>query len=89
MALFSKEDHHKYPPEIWVVKKHGSKWGVFTTESDNPINTFTTKIEAIRATTNGLLVDLYEKERRWYAGETVTGWKPYAGLTTTPQIVNS
>lgn len=83
MSLFTKPEHASNSPATWTVRKHGSKWGVFAANQSNPIDTFTTRAAAIEATTHGRLVDLYEKERRWYAGDNVLGWKPSPYRDTT------
>lgn len=75
MALFMKEDHAANPPETWQVRKVAERrWELFV-----PIyglETFPTKKAAEAAKVSGFLVNLYEKERRYYAGQDVPGWKP-------------
>jgi hypothetical protein len=44
------------------------------------LDSFTRKSDAEAATTEGWLLNLYRDEARWYAGESVRGWKPYAEL---------
>jgi len=80
--LFSKEDHPKYPPSSWTVRKHGRKWGLFAGSCDYPLGTFLTKREAEQAKLSGFLVALYEKEGRWFAGERIQGWKLYSECVT-------
>ncbi len=82
MSLFTPETHNANSPDTWTVRKSGRRFGVFSMNSENPLNSFTTKREADEATKTGPLVDLYEKERRWYAGEQVSGWKPFSTSTT-------
>lgn len=84
MAMFSYQDHKINDPTTWIVKKHGRKWGLFTQNHENPLDTFNTKIEANLAKTTGRLVDLYQKEAKWYAGEVVAGWKSYSPPKRTP-----
>lgn len=77
--MFTKEDHPKYPPESWQVRKHGRKWGLYLTpDAEYPSQTFATKREAEEAKTKGFYVTLYAKEGRWYAGEHIQGWKPFS-----------
>jgi len=71
--LLRREDHPNHPPETWTVAKHGRKWCLFI--AGHCADTFATKHEAERAKTRGFLFDLYHKERRWYAGESIPGWK--------------
>lgn len=84
MALFTTpEAHAANPPESWEVSKAADRvWRL--APADAPagaaLDTFTTKAKAEAAKVSGWLVDLYEKEGRWYAGETVTGWRPYADV---------
>ena len=41
------------------------------------LHTTTTRHEAEELKSSGTYVALYEKEGRWFAGESVAGWKPY------------
>lgn len=78
MSIFaSPAEHAAHPPSSWTVRKHGRKWGLFI-GNEHPADTFLTKRQAEAAKTTGFLADLYAKELRWYAGEAVYGWKPYA-----------
>lgn len=77
MSLFgSPEEHAANPPSSWTVEKWGYKWHLCV--NGNSLDSFTTKREAERAKTQGFHANLYEKERRWYAGEKVDGWKMYS-----------
>lgn len=77
MALFRDPvEHAANPPQTWEVVKVGERlWhlvaagAVLTSEK--------TRREAKRARTEGFYVNLYEKERKQFAGESVDGWKPY------------
>lgn len=79
MALFATPaEHAANPPETWkAVKRLERKWHL-TTADGTVLDGFTTRGDALEATLSGPLVRLYEQERRWYAGEPVAGWKPYA-----------
>lgn len=82
MSLFSSPaEHAANPPSTWTVRKHGRRWGLYCAISDNPIDSFGTKREAIAAKTDGLSARLYAKESKWYAGELVPGWKLYSPPT--------
>jgi hypothetical protein len=37
-----------------------------------------TRKHAVEALTDGFAARLWEKERRWYAGESIPGWKTWA-----------
>lgn len=77
MALFREKDHAANPPESWVVRKAADRcWQLMPASGAGVISTFPRKRDAETARTMGFWVDLYEKERRYYAGENVPGWKP-------------
>lgn len=80
MALFTTpEAHAANPPETWEVSKAAERlWYLAPADAAGVLDSFTTKTAAEAAKVSGWLVDLYEKEGRWYAGETVAGWRPYA-----------
>jgi hypothetical protein len=90
--MFPKETHPHNPPETWKVQKITPRNWALTTADTRPYNdvdgwdhrciiaTFPRRKDAAMAKTVGFWVDLYEKERRWYAGEQVAGWKPYADV---------
>lgn len=75
--LFAPHEHAANPPHSWIVRKHGRRWALCAACYDNPIDTFDTKREAEAAKLTGFHVDLYEKEGRWFRGESIPGWKPY------------
>lgn len=78
MSIFSgPQEHEANPPSSWTVRKIGRKWGLFLADYDNPADTFKTKTDAEAAKCSGFLFDLYEREKRWYAGGHVAGWKTY------------
>jgi hypothetical protein len=75
MIFASPAEHAANPPHTWTVCKRGRKWALCAL--DHPLDFFDTKKAAEAAKTTGFIANLYEKERRWYAGEPVSGWKPY------------
>lgn len=75
--LFSAQDHPHNPPATWRVEKSGRKWKLVAKDGGT-LDTFDTKRAAEAAKSTGIIADLYEKERRWFAGEHIPGWKPYA-----------
>jgi hypothetical protein len=79
--LFGKEQHEQNHPRTWTVERRGRKFHIVTTDGLS-LDSFETKRAAIQATQSGFLVDLYHKETRWFAGESVPGWRPYAEAKT-------
>lgn len=79
MSIFaSPEEHAANPPSTWEVRQWGRKWVLVCTKWPiTTLATFTTMREAKQAKITGFLADLYAKESRWYAGESVDNWKPY------------
>jgi hypothetical protein len=73
--LFPPETHAENPPATWRVGKCGRRWSL-TDAAGAVLESFDTKRAAEAARTSGHSAELYEKERRWYAGENVPGWKP-------------
>jgi hypothetical protein len=80
MSLFADPlTHAANPPESWSVVKLGEHHWVLTTASGiGTLDTFKTRHAAEEAKCSGHLFDLYNDEVRWYAGESVRNWKPYA-----------
>lgn len=80
MALhLNLAEHEADPPAAWHVEKHGRRWALVSS-SGGTLDTFATKREALAAKESGFLASLYEKEGRWFRGETVPGWKPYSAI---------
>jgi hypothetical protein len=77
MALhLTPEEHDADPPSGWTVHKHGRRWQL-RSKDGGVFDTFDTKRQAEAAKTSGRLFDLYQKEGRWFKGETPPGWKSY------------
>lgn len=78
MALHTTpEAHAANPPESWrVVKVAPRRWDLQAADGD-VIDSFTTKRDAEEHKTGGRWAQLYADEGRWFAGESVRGWKPY------------
>ena len=76
--LFSKDEHSANAPETWVAVKLGRTWQLRTQDGGVLEYRIPTKRQAEALKHSGHLVHLYEQERRWYAGEQVAGWRPYA-----------
>lgn len=79
MSLFSgPEEHDANPPESWeVVKVMDRLWHLRPAGADYCLDSFTTRKAAEARRTAGFEFELWHKEARWYAGETVPGWRPY------------
>jgi hypothetical protein len=79
MSLFTgPAEHAANPPQTWTVVRKGSHNYQLRTAGGVRLDSFERKRDAEAATTSGPLVALYERERRWYAGETIPGWRPYS-----------
>lgn len=80
MSLFANPvTHAAHPPETWVVEKVSDRnWAVKAWPDGPVMDTASTRKGAEAFKAEGWLVRLYEKEHRWYRGETVDGWVPYA-----------
>lgn len=73
----SPEAHAANPPSTWVVVKVAPRlWALQS--AGNTMQTYPTRRQAAEAAVCGHHVKLWHDEARWYAGGTVTGWKPYA-----------
>ena len=72
------QDHDADPPASWTVVKAADRAWRLTSSLGHTIDTFTTRRDAEEERESGRWVNLYAKEGRWFAGEPVTGWKPYA-----------
>jgi len=78
MSLFNNPtEHADNPPETWRVVKVGRRYELQTATGVR-LDSFERKGHAEKALIDGHLVRLYGDESRWYAGESVNGWKPYA-----------
>jgi hypothetical protein len=83
VSLFpTPEEHAAHPPESWQVRKRAPRlWGLFARPTDTePLESFTTRREAEANKITGHLVNLYQIEEQWFAGETPHGWRPYADV---------
>jgi hypothetical protein len=77
MLFPSPEYHTANPPETWIVVRVGRKYQL-QTKDGACLQGYPRKRDAERDKTSGFYFDLYHKERRWYAGEPILGWRPYA-----------
>jgi len=73
------EQHQAEPPSAWEVTKRAERaWDLLI--GGSVAGTFPTRKGAEEARTSGPLVALYEREGRWFAGQTPAGWRPYADV---------
>lgn len=86
MTLYADpEQHAANPPETWEIRRiqYGStvRWELrIDPEQAHAIQSFNTKKAAEAARREGFYFDMWHKESRWYAGENVANWKPYAEI---------
>jgi hypothetical protein len=80
MALhMTPQEHDADPPSNWTVRKAGRRWQLISGRG-GVLDTFDTKTQAEAAKAYGFMFDLYQKEGRWFRGEPVSGWRPYADI---------
>ena len=74
------EDHDADPPARWQVVKVADRcWHLVSSlNSDAVFEYCTTRKAAEAARSDSSSALLYEKESRWFRGEPVANWKPYA-----------
>lgn len=79
MSMFaSPAEHSANSPQTWQVSKAAGVGYYLRTKDGVQLDRFQTKRAAQEAKESSFLTRLYEKESRWYAGEQVEGWQPYA-----------
>ena len=79
MALHQTlEEHDADPPSGWTVRKASDRRWQLVSRNGGTIDTFPTKRAAEHAKTSGFAFTLYQKEGRWFRGESIPGWRPYA-----------
>jgi len=76
MLHLTPEDHATDPPEKWAIIKDCDRW-LLMSSLGGTLDSYKRKLDAEAARTSGPYVSLYEKEGRWFAGESVANWKPY------------
>jgi hypothetical protein len=85
MVMFATpEEHAANPPSTWEVRKPTYRnekpiprlWHL-TTKDGTVLERAKTRREAEALREDSFAARLYEKERRWYAGEQVDNWKSY------------
>jgi hypothetical protein len=78
MSVFrSPEEHHANPPETWTVAKRGTRWELRPASGEYVLDSFRSKRDAEEGRTVGRLANLYATETRWYAGDSVAGWRDW------------
>ena len=79
MTLFgSPEAHTANPPATWTVTKLSDRLWALQTADGGTLDTQPTKTKAEALKSAGFYFDLYGKEARWYAGEQIPKWRPWA-----------
>jgi hypothetical protein len=79
MIFSGPEEHAANPPSTWRVVKAAERIWQVQTVAGTVIETRATRKAAAAETEAGAYwVKQYEKESRWYAGEPVAQWKPWA-----------
>lgn len=79
MSLFAgPEQHAANPPATWQAVKSGRAWAVATADGKILEHSHRTKRDALEAVSSGWAARQWDKEARWYAGETPAGQRSYA-----------
>lgn len=78
MSLFADPaEHADNPPETWTVVRVADRcYRLCTKDGATLGSSYQRKRDAEQDRHEGFYVNLYEDERRWYAGQPVTHWKP-------------
>lgn len=71
------EQHAANPPETWQVIRRSKRSWATVTQNGDVIEYHERKKDAEESLTSGPMHRLYQQEKRWYAGDTPTGWVPY------------
>lgn len=84
MSIYSDPERHAAnPPETWTVHKADARrWEVRDAEG-NMLATARTKTLALverDPAIPGTIAAAYVKEGRWYAGESIPTWRPWADV---------
>lgn len=75
----SPEKHDANPPSTWlVVKKAPRYWALTDATGEVVLDRFETKKAATAAIDKGWFRNLWDTETRWYAGESIPKWRPWA-----------
>ena len=86
MALHSTPElHDADPPEKWQVEKVADRCWHLTSSLGYTIASYPAKKAAEADKVTGFYVNLYEKEGRWFRGEPVATWRPYADVAAERQ----
>lgn len=75
--LFTPDDHADNSPATWRVTKAAERLWYLVAKDGGVLKSFKTKRQAVQEKQAGFLVDLYDKEGRWYRGEHIPGWRPF------------
>ena len=79
MSMFGgPEEHAANHPNTWVVRKLYERAWSLQTKDGVRIETRETRRQAEADRVHGRWVSLYDRDTRWYAGDTPSGLKSYA-----------
>lgn len=84
MSLFTDPTvHAANPPHTWEVTRGAHRvWNLHPAGHPAMVMaSFPTRAEAVEATRTGFSVELWDREARWYRGDTPPGWRPYRQAT--------
>lgn len=72
------EDHAADPPGKWQVVKVAERCWHLDSSLGGTIGYYATRKAAEADRVSGPYVSMYERDGRWFAGQTPAGWKSYA-----------
>ena len=72
------EDHDADPPAKWLVVKDAERSWHLDSSLGGTFGYYKTRKAAEADRLSGFSVGLYEREGRWFAGQTPAGWRPYS-----------
>ncbi|MEV4116329.1 hypothetical protein [Nonomuraea sp. NPDC049695] len=82
MSLFATPDEHAaHPPTTWKVVRAGTRHWTHATAGGVVIGgRYDRKRDAEAHLLTSSYARLWDQESRWYAGEPIDNWRPYAEL---------
>lgn len=75
------QEHEADPPSAWAVAKVANRCWQLRSSFGWTVDTYTSRKAAEADRSGGRWVGLFEREGRWFAGQPVAGWRPYAPVT--------
>ncbi|MEU4576181.1 hypothetical protein [Nonomuraea sp. NPDC023979] len=91
MSLFATpEEHAANPPSTWKVVPAGTRQWAHATAAGTVLGgRYDRKRDAEADLLTSSYAVLWEQERRWYAGEQVDTWRPYAEVLAERQALDA